>query len=357
MTLKDRIIVEDYRKNREDFIRLGDLVHEKLTKLAESAGVRTLGIEHRVKQEASLIGKLDRKGDTINVFEDLTDILGARIICYFSDDVDKLGKLVEKEFVIYPELSVDKRAILKPSEFGYMSLHYIASLPQDEGVDEALTSKKFEIQIRTILQHAWSDINHDMGYKSEFGVPDECAREFSKLSCLLEVADDSFVRVRDKMKAYTDDIRDKIKNDQAEGVPMNMVSLKEYVLHNTKMQEFLSSLAALCGAEISIIDPESYVDQLKWLGKETIGDVQNMLDEDRDLAYKLAVKSLTASDLDILSSNVGLRFLTRAELLNKGYTHKQAEEFLAIQTGREDRGQRQAKYLYDTYEKLKEQET
>ena len=352
MNLKDKIIIEEYRKNRNTFFEMGEIVHKKLKEITREVGAPCAGIEHRVKAEQSLAGKLERRGDKINVFEDLTDILGARVICFFSDDVYKIGKLVEKHFIIDWDNSEDKRRLLKPTEFGYMSLHYIASLPDDGTLPEEFRGKKFEIQIRTLLQHAWADIEHDMGYKSEFGVPDEAARSFSKLSCLLEVADDEFVRVRDDMKRYSDRVRDKIINDDADDVPIDSVSLKEYVLRNTKMQAFLKSLADICGSEISVIEPESYIEQLKWLGKTTIGDVQRMLEEDSALAFRLAERSLAGTELDIISSNVGLRFLTRAELLLKGYTREKAEAFLTIQTGKADRAKRQAKYLYDSYEKM-----
>ena len=100
MNLKDRMIVEEYRKSREDFIQLGNIVRQKLADIASERNIVPLAIEHRVKQEESLIGKLYRKGDRYSSLEDLTDILGARIICFFSDEVDAVGKAVEEFFVI-----------------------------------------------------------------------------------------------------------------------------------------------------------------------------------------------------------------------------------------------------------------
>ena len=94
MNLKNRIILEDYRKQRDDFVKLGDVVHNMLTDIVDSMGITVLGIEHRVKTEKSLAGKLERSGDWYSSFEDLTDILGARVICFFSDEIDKIGKKV-----------------------------------------------------------------------------------------------------------------------------------------------------------------------------------------------------------------------------------------------------------------------
>ena len=113
MNLKNRIILEDYRKQRDSFVKLGDVVHEILEDIVDSMGITVLGIEHRVKSEKSLAGKLERNADWYSAFEDLTDILGARVICFFSDEIDKIGKKVEEAFVIDWENSSDKRALIK----------------------------------------------------------------------------------------------------------------------------------------------------------------------------------------------------------------------------------------------------
>lgn len=63
MNLKDRLILEDYRKQRDDFVKLGDVVHNMLQEIVDKEGIAVLGIEHRVKGEKSLAGKLERNGD------------------------------------------------------------------------------------------------------------------------------------------------------------------------------------------------------------------------------------------------------------------------------------------------------
>lgn len=205
------------------------------------------------------------------------------------------------------------------------------------------------------MQHTWAAINHDLGYKSEFGVPRSVAREFSRIAGLLEIADDEFVRVRNDMKDYTEEIRKKIIDNKADDVHIDMISLNEYVKRNGKMQELISKIAKISNAEISEIDPESYIIQLKFLGKETLGDLQKMLEENRELALKLAERALANADLDILSSSVGLRFLCRAELLNKHYSLEKTTEFLKLSMGTAEKAQRQAKHLFRTYEKVKEE--
>ena len=345
MNLKCRLILEDYRKQRDDFIRLGDTVHSILNDVVKELGLIVLAVEHRVKEEKSLAGKLERKGDAYNTFEDITDILGCRVICFLSDEIDKIGKKVEETFVIDREHSSDKRALIKEDSFGYLSLHYICSLPEGDKWPKEICGKKFEVQIRSILQHAWSAIHHDIGYKSDFGVPRDIRRQFARLAGLLELADEEFVRARDNMVNYTEDIRQRIITDDADDVAINMISLNEYVLHNRRMQDLINEIAAITGAEVREIDPESYIPQLAFLGITKLGDIEVMINENHNLAIELAKKALSVADIDIVSSSVALRFLSRAELLNKNYDFDKIVEFLKISLGTEEKAQRQAKHL------------
>ena len=345
MNLKCRLILEDYKRQRDDFIKLGDVAHGILSGITEELGISVLAVEHRVKAEKSLAGKLERKGDSYNTLEDITDILGCRIVCFLSDEIDKIGKKVEENFVIDWENSSDKRALIKEDEFGYLSLHYICSLPFGDKWPNEICGKKFEVQIRTILQHAWSAIHHDIGYKSDFGVPREIKRQFARLAGLLELADDEFVRARDNMHDYTEDIRKRIITDDANDVAINMISLNEYVSHNKNMQKLIKEIADIANAEISFIDPESYIPQLAYLGVKKLGDIERMIKENYSLAIKLANKALSMANLDIVSSSVALRFLCRAELLNKNYDFDKIVEFLKISLKNKDKAEKQAQLL------------
>ncbi|MEG1996755.1 MAG: hypothetical protein RR036_04510, partial [Oscillospiraceae bacterium] len=292
MNLKSRMIIEEYQKEKPNFITLGNVVDSKLRQMIKENHMEVLAVEHRVKEEQSLVGKLEIKGDKYKDLSEITDILGARVVSFFCDDVDEIAVHIEKMFDIDWENSVDKRAQLRPDAFGYLSLHYICSLPFGGEYPDEICGKKFEIQIRSSLQHTWSSINHDLGYKSEFGVPRNIVREFSRVAGLLEVADEQFTHIKKSMAKYAHDVREQIANNQAQDIGIDMVSLKEYVLSNKKMREFLNALASICGAEISDIDPQSYIEQLSWLGMISLGDLQDMLERNEKTALALADFSL-----------------------------------------------------------------
>ncbi|MGN0115368.1 MAG: RelA/SpoT domain-containing protein, partial [Acutalibacteraceae bacterium] len=144
MNIKDRMILDEYKREKPNFIKLEQVVDKMLHDMVAESGVMVAGVEHRVKGEKSLEGKLYKNGDWYQKLDDLTDLLGARIICYFGDDVDKVGKLIEKMFEIDWENSSDKRALIKADTFGYLSLHYICSLPEGKGYPDEICGKRFE---------------------------------------------------------------------------------------------------------------------------------------------------------------------------------------------------------------------
>lgn len=352
MDLKNRLILEEYRKNRDDFLLMGQIVGEKLDDLVRNSSIRTFSVQRRVKSEKSLAGKLVRNDGWYNHLDDLTDILGARVICYFSDDVDRVGRLVEQAFVIDRENSSDKRELIDAESFGYLSLHYICSLPKSDDYPESLCAWRFEIQVRTCLQHVWSDIEHDMGYKSEFGVPRPVLRGFARISALLELADDEFVRVRDLMVGYTESVRQSIIDGTAQDVPIDMVSLNEFVRHNRPMRALLDGIAQACGAQIEECDPSAYVSQLEWLGVTTIGGLSKLLADNQDVALRMAEAALAATELDIISSSSGLRYLCQAELCRRGLAEERMAEFLALSLRDPARAKTRAAHLRKTYQKL-----
>lgn len=338
-------ILTEYDNERSNYILLADVVSKLLREIVVKSNIQTLTIEHRIKNKDSLSGKLELKGEKYKGLSDITDILGARVVCIFADDVDRFARHIEENFSIDNENSVDKREQLDPNSFGYLSLHYICSLPNDKQYPEAICGKKFEIQLRSALQHTWSAIYHDMGYKSEFDVPKQIVRDYSRLAGLLELADEKFVYIRDYMSNYSIEVKQKIANDQGDYLKIDIVTLREYMYRNKNMLALLKELASICDSEIDFTNPERYIRQLAWLGKSTLGDLRQMLEKNHDVAIHLAKRALEGTELDILSSTVGLRFLCQAELLQENYSEDRVIEFLLLSSGNIKRAQNGAKSL------------
>jgi len=347
--------LEEYEQQQKYYKALEGYVEQLLKNAVHDAGIEVLAIESRVKKAKSLQKKIELKGDKYNTLSDITDILGARIICYFSDDVDKTAALIQKLFDVDIENSVDKRAVLNPDSFGYLSLHYIVSLPESSRHPEELTGLKFEIQVRSILQHTWAVINHDLGYKTEFGIPKSITRDFSRVAGLLEIADDQFVAIKNNINRYSREIKNKIADNNAADVLIDVVSLREYVKLNQEMISLIHEIAGLHHSKINWIDPQGFVEQLAFLNIITIGDLQSMLERNKGLALQLAAKELEGIEPDILPSVAGLRFICRAELLNKNYPLDQIVEFINISVLNQNRAGQQAMTLMKIYNKICEE--
>lgn len=167
-------------------------------------------ISGRTKDSQSLRGKIARHKNKYKQLTDITDLCGFRIITYYEDEVDKIAALLRRYFSIDEENSVDKRKKLAADEFGYTSLHLIVNLPVNaKGICLSTRDRicKVEIQIRSILQHAWAEIEHDLEYKNPQGTSADIRRRFSRMAGLLEVADQEFTSIRDTVSEPAADLQ------------------------------------------------------------------------------------------------------------------------------------------------------
>ena len=168
LSTKDNIMNE-YVQKKGLYEHLSASVLQITEGLMKEAGIKCASAVFRIKDMNSLSEKINRKGDKYRTLSDITDIGGVRIITYYADDVDRVAELIEREFMVDKENSIDKRKTLEPNVFGYLSLHYVISLDDRRAAlpeYKNLEKLKIEVQIRSILQHSWAEMEHDMGYKS-----------------------------------------------------------------------------------------------------------------------------------------------------------------------------------------------
>lgn len=226
--MSEILISYDEKKDKFDSYALA--LKSLLNTLIQNAGIPIHSLDYRVKTRKSLEGKINKKKKYTSI-DDITDIIGIRIITHYADDVDKIAELVESEFLIDKDNSIDKRITIDPEKFGYLSLHYIASLNETRTpLKEYETYKdiKAEIQIRSILQHAWAEIEHDIGYKSATGLPNDIKRYFSRLSGLLEIADDEFIKIKEKITLRRQEVSIELENGYGNST-LDVVALDEFL--------------------------------------------------------------------------------------------------------------------------------
>ena len=212
---------EDLRKAYEEALptykRLEENLHQTITLLAKQNDIEVHAIEHRTKEFQSFCDKICRKGYT-DPFHQTEDLCGIRIICTFKSELIKIDRVIKEEFVVRER--TDKAELLEDNEFGYRSNHYIIeirkdwlSTPQYRGLEDV----RAEIQVRTILEHAWADVQHKLAYKNETHVPRESKRKFGQLMALLELADESFDSLNNQKRIYREEMNKQDFKSSSEG--------------------------------------------------------------------------------------------------------------------------------------------
>lgn len=309
-------LLAQYRERLPRLEELRSRVEGLIGHALQQQGVDVSSLESRIKTEHSLAGKLERKGSKYSDIGDITDLLGVRVITFYTDDVDKVAAMVAQQFEVDWVNSVDKRKLHELDSFGYNSLHYICRLPHGTAPDE-LCAIPFEVQMRTVLQHLWATINHDTGYKSDVQLPRYYLRQFSRIAGMLELIDDEFSRLRTSMADYRRQMLSLVASGRLDEVELTTDSWQSYL--ETKPFERLNRrIAAVNQAEIFPASLEPYLPVLKQLGMKTLGDVQRLLEQESDDAYLMAVTELGVTDLDILSESVGLHNLCLVHALKNG---------------------------------------
>ncbi len=302
-------ILSEYRDNLPLFEEAARKVYDVLKKTLDDAGLLVAALEYRVKSEDSLAGKLELKGGKYHSLKDITDVIGLRIITFYIDDVDKVASAVERHFDVDWENSVDKRKALEIDSFGYLSLHYVCKVP---GMDY-----KMEIQMRTILQHSWANMNHDTGYKSGVEVPKRYLRDLSRLAGMLELVDDEFSRIRAELTDYRRKVRALVASGRLEDVPLDGDTFRSY-LEMRPFDSLNKRIASVNQAEIQEVSLMPFLALFKTMGCDTLGDVADIIKHYSEGAFQIATYQIGLTDLVIVSSSIGPQDICIAFLLKQG---------------------------------------
>jgi predicted RNase H-like nuclease/ppGpp synthetase/RelA/SpoT-type nucleotidyltranferase len=200
--------VREYAEHHADLRLAADQYVAMVTSTLDEAGINYLTVSGRAKSVASFAAKAARVADGRPVFadplRDITDQIGVRVITYVHSDVQAVADLLADQVVVYDDRDMGQETAGE-GRFGYASRHLLVGLdPVREGQDgfELLRGRQAQIQIRTVLQHAWAEFEHDIRYKGT--IPDEHVpdfdRRFTLAAGLLELADREFSTIRDRLR-------------------------------------------------------------------------------------------------------------------------------------------------------------
>jgi predicted RNase H-like nuclease/ppGpp synthetase/RelA/SpoT-type nucleotidyltranferase len=203
------------RRAVEEYAELQPVLHEAtsryaglVTSLLDDAGINYLSIDARTKGVASFAAKAAREQDGAPLFAeplvDITDQLGVRVITYLQRDVDAVADLLGEQLVVLDDRDMG-RETASEGRFGYASRHLLVRLDETRRAAPsyaAIGDRAVQVQVRTVLQHAWAEFEHAIRYKGR--VPEEhgadLERRFTLAAGLLELADREFSLIQERLQ-------------------------------------------------------------------------------------------------------------------------------------------------------------
>lgn len=349
-------IVAEYREKVGVYGDFAGTCRDMVERILRTEGIRVHSVTCRAKSLESLREKLGRGERQCQALSEVTDLAGIRIITYFGDDVDEIGTIIEREFTVIAEQSIDKRKALDPDRFGYLSLHYVCTFPagRTHFPEYAPYSGYIcEIQVRSILQHAWAEIEHDLGYKAPQGIPRAIRRRFSRLAGLLETGDEQFMVIRDELAAYASEVKRDIAEKPSE-VLLDKVSLAAFIAEDDVVRRVDVQLAEWTGAELR--EPtdewlELYPECLRHVGIRTVEDAHAALVEREDLTVRYYQHVVEPGQFSVLRRGISLFQLWQVVLAEKGDPAEIVAAFEKLRIGHPTRHERDAFEVMQAFRK------
>ncbi|UWR06213.1 GTP pyrophosphokinase family protein [Ruegeria sp. B32] len=244
---------------------------ERITRHAlEEENIPFLDVTHRVKDLTSAENK-QRSKKYANPEMEMTDLVGLRVIVYLESDIERAEVALRNCFEIDEANCVDKRK-KSVDQVGYRSLHLVCSLGESrKEVPEYknLFENKFEIQIRTALEHTWAEIEHKQNYKGRNILPENLQRRLMILAGALELLDNEFSNIVSEAQVY------------GEMISENNVRVLEDEITVTSAEALLVDFAKKYDREIEpVMAPKDRViEELKNFGIRTNSELRKLLDE------------------------------------------------------------------------------
>lgn len=177
-----------------EYNNLGKEIKDSIINVLKANGI-SAKVTYRTKDIDSLIKKIARKDSS---YDAIHDKVGVRVVAYFKEQMIIIDKLLKASFIDIIVKREDMSEKLGDSVFGYQSIHY--DLCKVENMKEYFC----EMQLRTICQDNWSELSHELAYKTEISLPQRITREINALSAVFELADNQFQLIQSLISELPD---------------------------------------------------------------------------------------------------------------------------------------------------------
>jgi putative GTP pyrophosphokinase len=193
-----------WRKQRPLYEKLACAAKLIVEESLREQGIPYVAVFDRAKAYESAVEKAARK-EYSNPIQEITDFAGIRIVTRTQTEADSVSGLLPSIFDVDSDKSGDHSKTLLTDRIGYRSVHFICKLGSQRCrlLDyRKFDSLVFEVQVRTMLMHAWAEIAHAKSYKQLQDLPPDLARGLNLISGLLEVADSHIVNIAKSIDEY-----------------------------------------------------------------------------------------------------------------------------------------------------------
>jgi putative GTP pyrophosphokinase len=292
-------VAAEYAALRPAYEAFSIVLDGLVRRLCVAADVKVQTVESRAKQVDHLVEKFARHPEYRTLL-DATDLCGIRIVVFYASDVERVREIIRHEFEVIED---ESRGAETADEFGYRSIHLLATLnPARAALSEyaPFSGMTFEIQIRTVLQHAWAVISHRLDYKTAQEAPAASRRKLFRIAALLETSDVLFGDFREEVEKVRREYRQVTTADEWAKLDLNLDSV---VAAWTRLPtERVKSVALAAGFQPSVGDSAdtrsigNLVTVAAQAGLVTVGDLARLMTDVSSQASSLRRLAHEATD-------------------------------------------------------------
>jgi len=269
-------IEQEYQQRLSIWNSLREEVVFTLNEAISARDLKIHQVESRVKSISSVIGKVASKNYQ-DPIEDMTDIVGVRVVVLFNTNLNDIDDIIYKYFDV---ISKDDKASNVDSALGYRSVHYVCIISSKNSGPryDKILGIKFEIQVRTICMHAWAAVSHYLDYKGDWDVPKELKGSLRALSGLFHVADSQFEQFFSAREQYHDRI-----------VNLESVTSKDEIDLESVSSYLEKKFPQRMGVDKVRISP--FVQEILELGINSFRELDNTIDKGLPILLKIENKN------------------------------------------------------------------
>jgi putative GTP pyrophosphokinase len=244
-------VLAEFDAKRDALIVFAEKTKGLIEDFLQYGKVRYQSVQARVKKKEKLKNKYLDPTKNYAGLQDITDQVALRIVTFYEDEVDQVAEIIKREFEIDTANSVDKRE-MEPDKFGYYALNFICKYKAAR--TSQVEYRKFsdiwcEIQITSILRHAWSEIEHPW-YDLKDAFPVNIKRRFARMAALLEIAESEFLSLKRLQGDYQRSVDIQVEAKISD-IAVDAVSMRSFIERDPIVSQIDQLIAAVRNVQVS----------------------------------------------------------------------------------------------------------